>query len=130
MPSLAQVRLLRPVSCDNFWQLLPVIMSSLSSSTGNECAATELSLRSPAVVLVNKAAPAGQLGAVNGAGQMLASAVRGAAPAICGVIWAASLGLRMPGHQFLPFAIVGAMFIGIFLWYFRQRAVVAQLLAK
>jgi hypothetical protein len=82
------------------------------------------------VVLVNKSAPAGQLGAVNGAGQMLASAVRGAAPALCGLIWAASLGLRMPGHQFLPFAVVGSLFVGIFFWYFRQRAVIAQLVAK
>lgn len=82
-----------------------------------------------AVVLVNKSAPAGQLGAVNGAGQMLASAVRGAAPAMCGMLWAASLGLRLPGHQFLPFAVVSVGFIGIFFWYYRQRAVITRLVA-
>jgi hypothetical protein len=82
------------------------------------------------VVLVNKSAPAGQLGAVNGAGQMLASAVRGAAPALCGVIWAASLGLRLPGHQFLPFAVVGSLFVAIFFWFFSQRDVIARLVAK
>ncbi len=80
-----------------------------------------------AVVLVNKAAPAGQLGAVNGAGQMLASAVRGAGPALCGVLWAASLGMRVPWHQFLPFALVSAGFGGIFAWYHLQRAAIERL---
>lgn len=52
-------------------------------------------LLAPAVVMVNQSAPAGKLGAVNGAGQMVASAVRGAAPALCGFVWAATLGLEV-----------------------------------
>ena len=52
-------------------------------------------LLAPAVVMVNQSAPAGKLGAVNGAGQMVASAVRGAAPALCGFVWAATLGLKV-----------------------------------
>ena len=83
-----------------------------------------------AVVLVNKAAPPGQLGVVNGAGQMLASAVRGAAPALCGVVWAASLGMRMSGHQFLPFGISAAGLIGTSGLYFLQRATVRELMSR
>lgn len=57
--------------------------------------ACRLCLSAPAVVMVNQSAPAGKLGAVNGARQMVASAVRGAAPALCGFVWAATLNLEV-----------------------------------
>jgi MFS family permease len=60
------------------------------------------------MILVNKAAPGGQLGEVNGMGQCLAALVRGLGPAIAGVEWAASL--KGPaGAQFAPFVSIAAM---------------------
>ena len=60
------------------------------------------------MILVNKAAPGGQLGEVNGMGQCLAALVRGLGPAIAGVEWAASL--KGPaGAQFAPFMSIAAM---------------------
>lgn len=58
-----------------------------------------------AMVLVNEAAPPGSAGAVNGAGQTLASAARAAGPAVAGLLWGAAAGVR--GGQFAPFALAG-----------------------
>lgn len=67
------------------------------------------------IILVNVVAPKESLGAVNGVGQTLASAVRAAGPALGGLFWAWSLTLfkylgfeSSWGHQFLPF-LFGAM---------------------
>ena len=57
------------------------------------------------MVLVNEAAPPGSAGAVNGAGQTLASAARAAGPAVAGLLWGAAAGVR--GGQFAPFALAG-----------------------
>ena len=62
------------------------------------------------IILVNAVSPKESLGAVNGVGQTLASAVRALGPALGGLFWAWSLtlfkflGLESSwGHQFLPF---------------------------
>ncbi|PSC76968.1 MFS general substrate transporter [Micractinium conductrix] len=69
------------------------------------------------LILVNEAAPVQSLGAVNGAGQSLASLVRAAGPALGGLTWGWSSQLAatpwwpscwLP-HQFLPFALVAAL---------------------
>ncbi|KAG2501487.1 hypothetical protein HYH03_001264 [Edaphochlamys debaryana] len=59
-----------------------------------------------AMIAMNTAPSAEQLGAVNGVGQTLAALLRGVGPALGGVLWAASLGLHAPGQQFLTFALV------------------------
>jgi len=60
-----------------------------------------------AMLSINVAAPPGDVGLVNGAGQTIASFVRAAGPAAGGVLWGAASLLR-PGGQFLPFALVAA----------------------
>jgi glycerol uptake facilitator-like aquaporin len=63
------------------------------------------------LILVNAAAPRHALGAVNGAGQSLASLVRALGPALGGLSWGLSSSLSaqhwwpawLP-HQFVPFA--------------------------
>ena len=74
------------------------------------------------LILVNAAAPKDALGAVNGAGQALASAVRALGPALGGLSWAWSLQLEpaLPAwlpHQYLPFAVAAAMMLGTDLVY-------------
>jgi MFS family permease len=76
------------------------------------------------IILVNAVAPKESLGAVNGVGQTLASAVRAAGPALGGLFWAWSLTffkyLNLEsswGHQFLPFlfaAIVALATLGVY----------------
>jgi hypothetical protein len=68
------------------------------------------------IILVNAVAPKDSLGAVNGAGQSLASLVRALGPALGGLSWGWSLQLaelawwpRWLPHQFLPFAAAGAL---------------------
>jgi MFS family permease len=60
------------------------------------------------MVLVNESAPPGSIGAVNGAGQTLASLARAVGPAAAGGLWA--LAAVTPGGwaQWIPFAVVGA----------------------
>ena len=70
-------------------------------------------------MLVNAAAPKEALGAVNGAGQSLASAVRAAGPALGGLAWGWSVGLAgaawwpswLP-HQYAPFLVSALMAAG------------------
>lgn len=79
-------------------------------------------------VLVNSAAPKQSLGAVNGAGQSLASAVRAAGPALGGLAWGWSTSLAkapwwpawLP-HQYAPFMISAAMAAGTDLVYHGLR---------
>jgi MFS family permease len=76
------------------------------------------------IILVNAVAPKESLGAVNGVGQTLASAVRAAGPALGGLFWAWSLTLfkylsfeSSWGHQFLPFlfgAVVALATLGVY----------------
>ena len=66
------------------------------------------------MIMVNRAAPAGQMGEVNGAGQALASLVRGAGPALAGLEWGAAVRSAeaaggADGAQYGPFAAVAAM---------------------
>ena len=66
------------------------------------------------MIMVNRAAPAGQMGEVNGAGQALASLVRGAGPALAGLEWGAAVRSAevaggANGAQYGPFAVVAAM---------------------
>ena len=74
------------------------------------------------MIMVNRAAPAGQMGEVNGAGQALASLVRGAGPALAGLEWAAAVRSAAragaaDGAQYGPFAAVAAMsLLGIALY--------------
>lgn len=65
-----------------------------------------------AIIMVNAAPSPDQLGDVNGVGQTLAAFVRGIGPALGGILWAASLGLHVPGHQFLTFAVIALVAVG------------------
>jgi len=56
------------------------------------------------MVMINLAAPPRQLGQVNGMGQSVAAFVRGAGPALGGLLWSLSLSSGLPLHQFLVFA--------------------------
>lgn len=77
------------------------------------------------IIMVNSVAPKGSLGAVNGVGQTLASAVRAAGPALGGILWGSSLvlfksmGTDPWGHQFLPFAF-GAVVALCTLWVYKR----------
>jgi hypothetical protein len=60
-------------------------------------------------VLVNEAALRphikDQVGAVNGAGHMIASAVRAIGPAFAGILWSLVTGAQIPLGYFIPFLI-------------------------
>lgn len=79
-------------------------------------------------MIVNAAAPKESLGAVNGAGQSIASLVRALGPALGGLSWAWSLQLAaqhwwpawLP-HQFVPFVITALMALGTDLIYWGLR---------
>ena len=78
------------------------------------------------MIMVNRAAPSGQMGEVNGAGQALASLVRGAGPALAGLEWAAAVRSAehagtADGAQYGPFAAVAAMSLLGILLYARVR---------
>lgn len=60
------------------------------------------------MILVNRGAPFGQLGEVNGAGQALAALVRGLGPAIAGLEWGSSVRSSVAGSQFAAFVTVAA----------------------
>ena len=60
------------------------------------------------MILVNRGAPLGQLGEVNGAGQALAALVRGVGPAIAGLEWGSSVRSSVAGAQFAAFVSVAA----------------------
>jgi hypothetical protein len=59
------------------------------------------------MILVNCLPHPAQLGAVNGAGQTLASLVRGLGPLLGGAAW--GLAVRAPGGQFAVFGGVGVV---------------------
>ncbi|KAI8462328.1 MAG: hypothetical protein J3K34DRAFT_462986 [Monoraphidium minutum] len=70
-------------------------------------AVVQVSAFTGAMILVNLLPRPEHLGAVNGAGQTLASLVRGLGPLIGGVLWGAAL--RVAGGQFLVFGAVAAV---------------------
>jgi hypothetical protein len=97
---------------------LPSLLAARGISTGAQVLLyLALALKAPAqcsaftgaIIMVNAAPAAEQLGAVNGVGQSLASLVRGAGPALGGALWAACLRAPVPGHQFLTFAVVACV---------------------
>jgi hypothetical protein len=55
------------------------------------------------MILVNQVAPAHELGAVVGAGQMCAAFMRALGPAMAGQAWGLSVEWALPAHQFLAF---------------------------
>ena len=69
------------------------------------------------MVMVNTSSPPSQLGQVNGMGQSVAAFVRGAGPAIGGLLWSCSIGTGLPYHQFLVFGLLSLMSIGTTLVY-------------
>jgi hypothetical protein len=70
-----------------------------------------------AQAIVNRFAPAAYRGAVNGAAQSMASAVRALGPFLGGVMWAVFSGLNVPGHQLFPFIIISATSVATVLLY-------------
>ena len=60
------------------------------------------------IILMNLTAPPENIGAINGAGQTLASFGRAAGPAVGGVTWALTVQTGLHGHQYLAFAFIGA----------------------
>jgi hypothetical protein len=72
-----------------------------------------------AIIMVNAAPALGQLGAVNGVGQTLASLVRGIGPAVGGVLWGAFLQVPRPGSPFLTYLAVAATALAADLVYRR-----------
>lgn len=77
-----------------------------------------------AMILVNTSSPASQLGAVNGAGQTLASLVRGLGPLLGGVVWGAAL--RVARGQFLVFAMAAGVALGAALLFTFLRPAEAE----
>lgn len=73
------------------------------------------------MVIVNLVAPREAMGSVNGVGQTAAAAVRALGPALAGIMWGASLGLTVPGHQFLPFTAAAVAAIGTQVLYLFLR---------
>jgi MFS family permease len=80
------------------------------------------------IILVNAVSPKESLGAVNGVGQTLASAVRALGPFLGGVFWAWSLtffkyiGLESSwGHQFLPFLFAAVVALATLLVYAKVK---------
>ena len=65
---------------------------------------------------------AGTLGAVNGVGQTVASAVRAAAPALGGMVWgwSASALRGLPAHQFVAFLLIAVVALGTLLVYYQR----------
>lgn len=61
------------------------------------------------MVMVNLAAPKEHIGSVNGAGQTLASFVRGFGPAIGGTVWSLSVATGVNGSQFVVFALIATL---------------------
>lgn len=59
-------------------------------------------------IMVNAAAPPGQLGAVNGFGSSIVALLRGLGPALGGWLWSATLALGVPCHQYVTYAVVAA----------------------
>eukprot|EP00873_Tetraselmis_striata_P027647 jgi/Tetstr1/447911/TSEL_035219.t1 len=99
------------------WLLLPaaslamphegVAMAAVCTAAAGRAVAGTATFTS-SMVLVNVAAPPGQLGAVNGMGQAAAAFVRGVGPAVGGFAWALTLGTHLPGHQFIVFSAMSA----------------------
>lgn len=58
------------------------------------------------MVLINLAAPRGNMGAVNGAAMALTSLARALGPAFSGTVWAIAVSLKFPGQQFLGFGLM------------------------
>jgi hypothetical protein len=67
------------------------------------------------MVLVNSLPPPSQLGAVNGAGQTLASLVRGLGPLTGGLLW--GVALRVPHGAFLVFGLCACIAAGALLLF-------------
>ena len=66
---------------------------------------------------INAAGPPDAGGAVNGAGQAVSSFMRAIGPFIGGYAWSFSVGLDVPGHQYLVFVGAAvAAFLGQFLY--------------
>ncbi|KAK9814275.1 hypothetical protein WJX72_003276 [[Myrmecia] bisecta] len=74
-----------------------------------------------AIILMTRTAPAENMGAVNGAGQTLASFGRAAGPALGGILWALTIQTGLPGHQYLAFACTAAAALLAQLLYVRVR---------
>jgi hypothetical protein len=80
------------------------------------------------IILVNAVSPKESLGAINGVGQTLASAVRAAGPALGGLFWAwsltffKSLGFESTwGHQFLPFLFAAVVAVATLAVYAKVK---------
>jgi hypothetical protein len=64
------------------------------------------------MVVLNVASPKEHIGAINGAGQTLASFVGGAAAALGGGLWSASVSSGLPGSQFSVFCFISCVAVG------------------
>eukprot|EP01024_Parvocaulis_polyphysoides_P002215 TRINITY_DN1070_c0_g2_i2.p3 TRINITY_DN1070_c0_g2~~TRINITY_DN1070_c0_g2_i2.p3 ORF type:complete len:120 (+),score=19.40 TRINITY_DN1070_c0_g2_i2:3-362(+) len=73
------------------------------------------------MVMVNSSSPQEQLGTVNGVGQTFGAFARGVGPFIGGMLWAMSLHMGVPGHQFFVFIITAMLMIVNALLYNRYQ---------
>eukprot|EP01023_Acetabularia_acetabulum_P037144 TRINITY_DN3516_c0_g2_i1.p1 TRINITY_DN3516_c0_g2~~TRINITY_DN3516_c0_g2_i1.p1 ORF type:complete len:587 (-),score=47.04 TRINITY_DN3516_c0_g2_i1:1229-2863(-) len=74
------------------------------------------------MVMVNGSSPPDQLGSVNGVGQTFGSFARGVGPFIGGMLWAISLHMPIPGHQFFVFIVTSGIMICTALLYNKFQA--------
>jgi len=119
-PRMVAAMGLRTATLAGFWAsaaaILSVPVASLWPAGGGRQAvlyaalaargAAAVTVFTSSMVMVNRSAPQSQLGEVNGAGQMLASFVRGLGPAMAGVEWGASVTSTRANAQFYAFGSV------------------------
>ena len=68
------------------------------------------------IMLTTNSSPSETMGVVNSAAQAFSSLGRAVGPAMGGLLWSFSLGLRqVKGHQGVPFVVVGVISFGQFL---------------
>lgn len=67
---------------------------------------------------MNRFAPPGKRGEVNGTVTAMSSFVRAMGPFLGGTLWAIFSNLPFPGHQLLPFAVISLTAAGTMLLYY------------
>ena len=71
-------------------------------------------------ILINLTAPKQNIGAVNGLAMALGSASRALGPVLAGLSWAAVVTAPVfPGHQAMPFLVMGLAAVGLQFLYGR-----------
>ena len=90
------------------WQPCPLLAQVVLYVTQGVKGVASIMTLTGATVIVNVLAPPDQLGSVVGAAQTLLNLVRALGPAFAGQMWASTVSIQLPGHQFWPFVILSS----------------------